>query len=163
MKNKRITILCAILVLVSGCDTAKENQTTSDHSTTTKDVDKGESKANADVIFVKAVKENKKWTFYVTVSHPDTGWEDYADGWNIITPEGKIIKTDKTDKFTRTLMHPHVDEQPFTRSQTGIRLPENTTYVTVKAHDIVDGFGGKEIKADFTKEDKNSYEIIYDT
>jgi len=36
---------------------------------------------NADILHVRAIKASDgTWTFHVTVSHPDTGWEDYADG-----------------------------------------------------------------------------------
>ena len=42
-------------------------------------------------------------------------------------------------------MHPHVDEQPFTRSQRGIVIPPGVTQVRVRAHDLVDGFGGREV------------------
>jgi hypothetical protein len=45
--------------------------------------------ANANVINVRAVQQaNGLWTFHVTVEHPDTGWEDYADGWDTVTSTG---------------------------------------------------------------------------
>ena len=47
---------------------------------------------------------------------------------------------------TRTLLHPHVDEQPFTRSLTGITIPEGTDEVVVRAHDSVHGNGGAELR-----------------
>ncbi len=102
--------------------------------------------ANADVLFVRAVQaDNGSWTFHVTISHPDTGWEDYADGWDVITQEGLILKRNTSDPFTRLLLHPHENEQPFTRSQNNIIVPGGITTVIVRAHDIVDGFGGKEV------------------
>ena len=117
-------------------------------------------KGNADVLFVKA-RENSgaSWTFDVTVSHPDTGWDDYADGWDVVLPDGNVIKTDISSRFTRTLLHPHVDEQPFTRSQSGIIIPEEVIRVRVRAHDIVDGDGGKEITVDLTTEKGTGYEV----
>lgn len=45
--------------------------------------------------------------------------------------------------FTRLLTHPHVNEQPFTQSQSNISIPEGITLLRVRAHDIVDGFGGQ--------------------
>lgn len=105
--------------------------------------------ANADVTFVRAVQSGDgTWTFHVTVEHPDTGWEDYADGWDVLTPDGTVLKPDTDSQFTRTLLHPHQNEQPFTRSQSGIRIPEDVTQVRVRAHDGVDGFGGREIVVD---------------
>ena len=107
--------------------------------------------ANADVLYVRAVQAaDGSWTFYVTVQHPDTGWEDYADGWDVMTPDGTVITPDPESSFTRLLLHPHVDEQPFTRSQSGILIPEGVTQVRVRAHDLVDGFGGREVVVDLT-------------
>ena len=49
------------------------------------------------------------WRFDVAISHGDTGWDHYADGWGVYLPDG-------TELGYRVLHHPHVDEQPFTRS-----------------------------------------------
>ncbi|MCB8967668.1 MAG: hypothetical protein R3E31_09775 [Chloroflexota bacterium] len=107
--------------------------------------------ANADVLFVRAVQDAAgSWTFQVTVTHPDTGWDDYADGWDVLLPDGTILKPDPNSPFTRLLTHPHETEQPFTRSQGGLIVPEGTDAVRVRAHDLLDGFGGQEIVLDWT-------------
>ena len=107
------------------------------------------SAANADVEFVRATQAaSGTWTFAVTVRHPDTGWDDYADGWDVLTPEGAVLKPDPDSPFTRLLTHPHETEQPFTRSQAGIVIPDGVTRVRVRAHDRVDGFGGREVWVD---------------
>lgn len=49
------------------------------------------------------------WRFDVTLSHPDTGWDHYADGWAVVDSDGR-------DLGLRELAHPHETEQPFTRS-----------------------------------------------
>lgn len=117
-------------------------------------------KANADVVFVRMVQEAAgSWTFHVTVSHPDTGWEDYADGWDVVLPGGTVLKSHPEDVFTRLLLHPHTDEQPFTRSQSGLQIPEGVTQVQVRAHDLVDGYGGQEITIDLSQETGPGYEI----
>jgi hypothetical protein len=46
---------------------------------------------------------------------------------------------------TRVLYHPHVDEQPFTRSLGGVRIPAEVTSVILRAHDSVHGAGGREV------------------
>ncbi len=100
----------------------------------------------ADVLKVeKKQAEDKTWSFSVTVAHTDTGWEDYANGWDVVLPDGTMLKRNPNDPFTRLLLHPHVDEQPFTRSQFGLTIPEGITEVTVKAHTTVGGWGGKEL------------------
>jgi len=115
---------------------------------------------NADVTQVRVVQQpDGSWTFHVTVSHPDTGWEDYADGWDIVTLGGMIINPDPDTPFTRLLLHPHVNEQPFTRSQSGIEIPEDVTKVLVRAHDLVDGYGGKVIEVDLTKSSGPGFEV----
>jgi len=116
--------------------------------------------ANADVTFVKAVQsESGFWTFYVTVSHPDTGWEDYVNGWDVVTEDRTVLKSNPDSTFTRLLLHPHVDEQPFTRSQGNILIPDGVTIVTARANDLVDGFGGQEISVDLTVSSGNNFEV----
>ncbi|MBT4310966.1 MAG: hypothetical protein HOD49_11200 [Anaerolineae bacterium] len=116
--------------------------------------------ADADVTYVRAIQDAEgSWTFHITVSHPDTGWDDYANGWDILLPNGSKLKVQEGDAFTRLLAHPHVDEQPFTRSKRGIIIPENMTRVIVRAHDIVDGFGGQEIIVDLEKDSGKGFEV----
>ena len=118
-------------------------------------------KGNADVFFVKAQPAgDNRWTFVVTVEHPDMGWEDYADGWDVVLPDGIVIKPDPESPFTRLLLHPHETEQPFTRSQSGIEIPPNVEKVIVRAHDLMDGFGGKEVVVDLTVERGSNFEVI---
>lgn len=71
--------------------------------------------------------------FDVTLSHPDTGWDHYADGWEVLDANGNSLGV-------RELLHPHVTEQPFTRSLSGVQIPEGTTVVYVRARCNVDGW-----------------------
>lgn len=115
---------------------------------------------NADVTYVRAVQAaDGSWTFRVTVSHPDTGWEDYVDGWDVVLPDGSKLLVRASEPFTRLLAHPHVDEQPFTRRQSGIIIPTDVTEVTVRAHDILDGFGGQEIIVALDKNSGDGFEV----
>jgi hypothetical protein len=116
--------------------------------------------ADADVEFVRVVQRGDTWTFHVTVRHPDTGWDDYADGWDVVLPDGTVVKPTADAPFTRLLLHPHENEQPFTRSQSGIVLPAGVMQVTVRAHDRVDGFGGAEVVVDFTQARGDHYTIV---
>lgn len=116
--------------------------------------------ADANVEYVRAVHNgDNRWTFHVTVRHPDTGWEDYADGWDVVLPEGTVILPDSGSSFTRLLLHPHETEQPFTRSQSNIMIPADVTAVTVRAHDLVDGFGGQEVVVDLYAETGAGFEV----
>ena len=81
-----------------------------------------------------AAKTGTLWTFEVTLSHTDTGWDDYADGWRIVTEDG-------IELGARVLLHPHVDEQPFTRSLSGVAIPDGVATVYVEARTTRDGWG----------------------
>jgi hypothetical protein len=107
----------------------------------------------AQVLFVKAHQQaDGKWTFDVTVQHDDTGWEHYADSWEVLTLAGEEIAT-------RVLLHPHVREQPFTRSLSGIAIPAGPASVRVRAHDKVHGYGGDEVTLDPRKAQGSKFEV----
>ncbi len=91
----------------------------------------------ADVARVKVTKlENGAYRFDVTVRHKDEGSKHYANKWDVVGPDGAVLGT-------RTLYHPHVEEQPFTRSLSGVKIPEGVTTVTIRAHDSVHNYGGE--------------------
>lgn len=99
------------------------------------------SAAQADPPVIEAVTASQSgttWRFDVTLSHADTGWDDYADGWRVLDMEGKELGL-------RVLYHPHVEEQPFTRSLSGVDIPTGTKVVQIEARDNVGGWSGAPI------------------
>jgi hypothetical protein len=88
----------------------------------------------ARIIAVEATKGAAGWRFDVTVAHGDTGWDDYADGWRVEAPDGTVLGE-------RPLAHPHVDEQPFTRSLRGVAIPQDVRDVVVRVRTSVEGWG----------------------
>ncbi|MCI2400729.1 hypothetical protein [Aliiroseovarius subalbicans] len=72
-------------------------------------------------------------TISVTLRHPDTGWDHYADGWEVLMPDG-------TSLGLRVLAHPHVAEQPFTRSLGGLSVPEGVKVLHIRARCSRDGW-----------------------
>ncbi len=87
----------------------------------------------ADVVEVMVAGEGP-YTFAVTVSSPDSGWEKYADEWRIVDQDGATIGV-------RELTHPHVDEQPFTRSLADVSVASGTR-LEVSARDSIEGYCG---------------------
>ncbi len=88
----------------------------------------------AQVVDATAKQSSRGWTFSVTIKHADTGWDHYADGWGVYAP-------DDTELGYRVLAHPHVNEQPFTRSLSGVVIPDGITQVVIKPRDLVHRVG----------------------
>lgn len=90
----------------------------------------------ANVQNVRVVNNGSSFTFDVTILHTDVGWDDYADIWRIKDANGNVLGE-------RVLAHPHMNERPFTRSLSGVKIPEGTTQVFIEAHDTVNGWNPK--------------------
>ena len=92
----------------------------------------------ADLVSVAVTGEAGNYTFAVTISSADTGCEQYADWWEVLSEDGELL-------HRRILAHSHVDEQPFTRSGSSIDITE-TRLVYVRAHMNNAGYGGQVMK-----------------
>jgi len=101
--------------------------------------EQNESKAQyADVMEVEASGSENNFTFSVTIRSPDTGCEQFADWWEVITTDGQLI-------YRRILLHSHVNEQPFTRNGGPVNI-DNTQEVIIRAHMNNAGYGGIALK-----------------
>jgi hypothetical protein len=103
------------------------------------DLEAGTEAANppacADVIAVRVTQVgDNTYDFAATIRSPDEGWDKYADSFEVRSSTGEILGT-------RELTHPHVDEQPFTRSLTAVDIGSESS-VEVVASDSVEGFCG---------------------
>lgn len=97
-----------------------------------------------EIVKVEAQRSGATWRFDVTLSHADEGWEHYANAWFIETENG-------TEIARRVLTHPHVNEQPFTRSLVGIEIPTGVTKVFVRAQDSRHGRSDKRTAVDLSQ------------
>ena len=96
----------------------------------------------ADILSVKVTSEPNAYQFAVEVFSPDTGCDQYADWWEVLSVEGRLL-------YRRVLLHSHVDEQPFTRSGGPVPI-EQDTLVFVRAHMNTIGYGGQVLKGSIT-------------
>jgi len=85
-------------------------------------------------------------TFAVTLEHMDEGWHHYADRWEVVTLDGKLLKS-------RVLHHPHEQEQPFTRGLSGVIIAPEIKQVKIRARDSKHGYSKHEVVVDLPGRD----------
>ncbi|TRX50879.1 hypothetical protein FNH22_24825 [Fulvivirga sp. M361] len=118
-----------ILLLVFSCSDDNSNDSGDDRQ---------DRKQHADITAVRASGSNGSYTFSVTLSSPDTGCDQYADWWEVLSEDGKLV-------YRRILAHSHVNEQPFARSGGPVGIDENQT-VWIRGHMNTTGYGGQAFK-----------------
>lgn len=119
----------AVLALVA-CGSGDTNEPSSDRSATSA------AAKFPDVRQVELTEEGDgSFTVAVTLSSPYDSPKRYADGWRVSGPDGTVLGT-------MTLGHDHASEQPFTRTQTGLRIPDDVDTVELEGHDTENGYGG---------------------
>ena len=97
-------------------------------------------------------QQGSSWRADVTLKHADTGWEHYADAWRLVDTAGKLIAT-------RVLYHPHVNEQPFTRSLDNIKIPAGIDTLFIEAHDKQHGWSPQRVKVDLSTSSGDRYHV----
>ncbi len=91
------------------------------------------------VLDVTVEKAGMVWNIHVTIRHPDTGWDHYADLWQVLDAEsGEVIAE-------RPLAHPHTNEQPFTRSLSRVEIPEGVETIRIRAKCTRHGYQGRQM------------------
>lgn len=116
----------------AGSDDAAAGDDSADSASATNDP----STFFPDVLDAEATQaDDGSWTFSVTLSSPYDTPEQYADAWRVVGPDGTVFGI-------RELLHDHANEQPFTRSQSGIEIPDGITTVTIEGRDQANGWGG---------------------
>lgn len=96
------------------------------------------------IVSVSSTCRDNICSFDVSLSHEDTGWDHYADYWQVTDVHGAVLGK-------RILHHPHVNEQPFTRSLGGIDIPGNINTIWIEAHDSVHGLSSQRYKVELLK------------
>lgn len=133
-----------IILLITGVACSKKNTVNTPENPSPPE----NSELNAEVIKVEVSGSPEKYVFSVTVKSPDTGCEQYADWWEVISLDGEL-------KHRRILAHSHVTEQPFTRFGSPVPISEGEI-VYVRAHMNKGGYGTSVMKgskqAGFTAE-----------
>ncbi|MFK5981571.1 MAG: hypothetical protein QM499_01555 [Flavobacteriaceae bacterium] len=92
----------------------------------------------AEVVSVSVSGDENNYTFSVGILSTETGCEQYANWWEVISEDGELI-------YRRILGHSHVNEQPFVRSGGVVEISNNQT-VIIRAHMNTSSFGTKVYK-----------------
>ena len=133
--RRSAALLTALVLLLGACGTAEE-AAEGGPSTITLASTAAPSGECADVIDASATPTGDgTYTFSATVSSDETGWDKYADAWEVLDEQGVSLGV-------RELAHPHENEQPFTRTLTGVEVPSTVERVTLRARDSVLGYCG---------------------
>jgi hypothetical protein len=114
----------------------------------------------AAVSFVKASQATDgTWTLEVTIEYANPTAEAYADGWDIITPAGQVIKKNVADPYTQPLDPPSNGAESVTHTETGITIPVDVTQFFVRVHDSVNGWSGQTVFVDLNTAEGLNYEV----
>ncbi len=157
-----LAAIVAALVLAAGCGDGSDDGQTAETAPAEAAVDDSESTATTasastaaeptaadtgdgeelfpDVLEATAQQDGDgTWTFAATLSSPYDTADRYADAWRVVGPDGTVYGI-------RELLHDHAAEQPFTRSQSGIEIPDDVDVVTVEGRDQISGWGGATVE-----------------
>ncbi len=103
-----------------------------------------ETNSNLSVKKVTILGNENNYQFSVTLSSPDTGCEQYADWWEVISEDGSTLV------YRRVLGHSHVTEQPFTRSGGGVNISATDT-VIIRGHMNNTGYSTSAMKGNISE------------
>lgn len=132
-------LLC--LGALAGCSGADDQPSTDPAGSRTASGTSGATASTADARFPDVVAATLSaqggdvYALEVTMSSQYDSAERYADGWRVLDADG-------TELGTMQLTHDHANEQPFTRTQSGLQVPEDVDEITVEGHDQAYGYGG---------------------
>ncbi len=140
-------LTCALALVLTGCTNAGsagsgEGRPAAVASAST-DAEPDTVEADHPAVLAAELRRerNGTWSLDVTISSEYDSAERYADGWRVLTPEGEVLGE-------QVLTHDHADEQPFTRTQSDLEIPESVSTVTIEGHDTENGYGGQTLDVD---------------
>ncbi|MGB5937018.1 MAG: hypothetical protein WBG76_14280 [Ornithinimicrobium sp.] len=139
MMRRRMLALAAALVLSTAACGGQDAESDEAQSNSTEGSSNVTEQEYPDIVAVDLEREDDQTaSFSVTVSSPYDTPQRYADGWRVLDQDGEVLGE-------HSLGHDHASEQPFTRTQSDVTIPEGTTELTVEGRDQENGYGGETV------------------
>jgi len=136
-----IFITLSVLLLQTSC--ANNDDRPSENTTTESPEEASNiSKGDAQIVSITTSGSENNYTFSVGIKSDETGCKQYANWWEVISEEGKLI-------YRRVLGHSHVTEQPFVRSGGSVKILKDQI-VIIRAHMNTSGYGSIVYKGSVT-------------
>jgi hypothetical protein len=107
--NRYVLVLMLGMLLLLGCspgqpaeDVAQRAAATGTQKEPTEEIMKADGDNFAEVISVQVSGSEGAYQFSVQVSSPDTGCDQYADWWEVVTDQGELV-------YRRVLLQAHMN------------------------------------------------------
>lgn len=93
------------------------------------------------VVSASILQEGDGWTVSVRISHPDSGWDHYASGWQVLAPDGTVLGLAE-------ITHPHLDGEPILEELTGVHPPAGADHLMIRVRCTLDGWSARAFRLD---------------
>jgi len=97
-------------------------------------MDPAEGPPAADIVAVEVTGSAGAYDFTVVIASDDTGCDLYVDWWEIVEVSGTLVQRE-------VQAGPHIDDQPFTDTATGVDVADDALLL-VRAHLSSEGYVG---------------------
>jgi hypothetical protein len=83
------------------------------------------------------------WSVRVMLQHPDSGWDHYASGWEVLAPDGTVLAEAE-------ITHPH-SADPFQTDLDGIQVPAGVDHLLIRVRCTLDGWSARTYRLDLPR------------
>lgn len=149
----RLTAIVAVLpFLLVGCSVGTPSPTVDTPSPastgTSRAAEPDTTSAEHPDVLAASLERNDdgSWRLEVTLSSQYDSPKRYADGWRVLDEDDEVLGQ-------HTLTHDHADEQPVTRTQSGLQIPDGVDEVTIQGKDTENGYGGATLAIPVPRQD----------
>ncbi len=97
-----------------------------------------------EIVGAKVGETGGLWAVTVTIAHDDTGWDHFAGGFAVLSPDG-------TQLGALEFSHPHTGQDRFEASLTGLRIPDDIPFILIRTRCSLVGWAAEPVKVDLPR------------